>query len=69
MVGYIQSDEKPHVEYLRAALSELAARTIRAEDGSTIPGRQIVHGTLHAMLSQVLRSRPREQRSQIREGL
>jgi hypothetical protein len=69
MVGYIQSDEKPHVEYLRTALSEIAARTIRGEDGASLPGRDIVHGTLHAMLSRVLQSRPREQRSQAREGL
>jgi hypothetical protein len=69
MVGYIQSDENPHVEYLRTALSEIAARTIRTEDGATLSGRDVVHGTLHAMLSRVLRSRPREQRSQAREGL
>jgi len=69
MVGYIQSDESPHVEYLRTALSEIAARTIRTEDGRTIPGREVVHGMLHAMLSQLIRSRPKEQRAQIREGL
>jgi hypothetical protein len=69
MVGYIQSDEKPHVEYLRAALSEIAARGIRTVDGSVIPGRQVVHGMLHNLLSQMLKNRPREQRSQVREGL
>ncbi|MBW2231661.1 MAG: hypothetical protein JRG92_18685 [Deltaproteobacteria bacterium] len=69
MVGYIQTDEKPHVEYLRTALSEIAARTIRAEDGATLSGRDVVHATLHATLSQVLRNRPREQRSQARAGL
>jgi hypothetical protein len=69
MVGYIQSDESPHVEYLRTALSEVAARTIRTDDGKTLPGRTVVHGMLHRMLSQVIRSRPKEQRSQIREGL
>ena len=29
------ADEKPHVEYLRTALSELRARTLRSPDGST----------------------------------
>src|SRR5204863_6154253 len=39
MVRYIRSDETPHVEYLRAALSEARVRTLRTEDGSTIAGR------------------------------
>jgi hypothetical protein len=69
MVGYIQSDESPHVEYLRTALSEIAGRSIRTEDGGTLPGREVVHGMLHRMLSQITRSRPEEQRAQIREGL
>ena len=33
LVAAIQSDEKPHVEYLRTALSELRARTLRSPDG------------------------------------
>ena len=69
MVGYIQSDENPHVEYLRAALSELAARTVKTVDGKTISGRELVHGTLHTMLSQMLRQRPQDQRAQARENL
>ena len=69
MVGYIQSDENPHVEYLRTALSELAHRTLRTEDGSTVSGRDIVNGTLHVMLSQVIRERPAQQRDQIRENM
>ncbi|MEE3326792.1 MAG: hypothetical protein VX252_05635 [Myxococcota bacterium] len=69
MVGYIQSDENPHVEYLRTALSELAHRTLRTEDGSTVSGQEIVHGTLHVMLSQVIRERPAQQREQIQENM
>lgn len=69
MVGYIQSDESPHVEYLRVALSEIAARTLRTVDGGTIAGREVVHGMLHAMLSQIVRARPEEQREQTRESL
>jgi len=69
MVGYIQSDESPHVEYLRAALSEIAARTLRTVDGGTIPGREVVHGMLHGMLSMMTRQRPEEQREQTRENL
>lgn len=62
MVAYIQSDEKPHVEYLRAALSEISARTIRTVDGGTIPGKWVVHGFMHTILSQMTRNRPRDQR-------
>lgn len=69
MVGYIQSDENPHVEYLRTALSELAHRTLRTVDGSTVSGREVIHGTLHVMLSQVIRERPAQQREQIRENM
>ena len=38
MVGYIQADENPHVEYLRVGLSEVAARTLRTVDGKTLAG-------------------------------
>ena len=33
MVSNIQGDEKPHVQYLRTALSELRCRTLVTEDG------------------------------------
>jgi len=69
MVSYIQSDEKPHVEYLRTALSELAARTLRTQDGRTIAGREVVHGLLHATLSQMTRTRPVEQQEETRQAL
>ena len=36
MVAHIQSDEKPHVEYLRTALSELRCRTLLSEDGARV---------------------------------
>ena len=38
MVGYIRSDENPHVEYLRTALSEIRGRTLHTVDGKTIAG-------------------------------
>jgi len=69
MVDHIRQDESPHVEYLRAALSELSVRTIRTVDGKTLPGRDVVHGMLHGILAQTTRSRPKEQRDRTREGL
>ncbi len=69
IVGYIRSDESPHVEYLRTALSELRARTLRATDGGTLTGREVVDGILHRILRNLTRQRPAEQRADVREGL
>jgi hypothetical protein len=69
MVGYIQSDESPHVEYLRSALSEVRHRTLRTVDGQTISGRRVVDGMLHGALRQMTRTRREEQRDQTRAHL
>ncbi len=66
MVEYIRADESPHVEYLRTALSEARARTLRTEDGRTIAGRTVVDGILHHILTRVGEQRPREQRDDTR---
>jgi hypothetical protein len=69
MVQHIRSDESPHVEYLRVALSEVRARTLRTVDGKTIPGRTVVDGLLHRILFEMTRNRPQEQRDDLRESL
>jgi len=69
MVRHIQSDEKPHVEYLRTALSEMRARTLRSVDGGTIDGRAVVDGLLHRILRAITRDRPRDQRDDVRASL
>jgi len=69
MVDYIRTDESPHVEYLRTALSEVRARTLRTVDGRTIAGRSVVDGLLHGMLRDTTRNRPRDQRDDVRENL
>jgi hypothetical protein len=69
MVRYIRSDEAPHVEYLRTALSEVAARTLRTVDGRTLSGRAAVDRLLHATLRVLTSERPRENRADVREGL
>ena len=69
MVAFIRSDEAPHVEYLRAALSEARARTIRTVDGKTISGTTVVDGLLHHVLTRMTDSRPREQRNETRGAL
>jgi len=69
LVRHIRSDERPHVEYLRTALSELRARTLRTLDGRTRPGREIVDAALHRVLRGITRDRPREQREDLRQNL
>ena len=69
MVRYIRSDENPHVEYLRTALSEVRARTLRGVDGGTLAGREVVDGILHRILRNLTTRRPQEQRAEVREGL
>ncbi len=69
LVSYIRSDESPHVEYLRTALSEVAARTLIAEDGSEIAGREAVNALLERSLKMMIRQRLRERRDQIRNSI
>jgi hypothetical protein len=69
MVGYIRSDENPHVEYLRTALSETRARTLRSVDGGTLAGRTVVDGLLHRTLHALTTERPRQQREDLRASL
>lgn len=69
MVRYVQADENPHVEYLRTALSELRGRTLRSVDGRAIPGRELVDRALHRVLSNLTRSRPSQQREDVRTYL
>jgi hypothetical protein len=69
MVGYVRTDETPHVEYLRTALSELRARTLRTTAGGAVPGRRVVDALLHRALAALTTSRPRDQRENVRGGL
>ncbi len=69
MIDHIRTDESPHVEYLRTALSEVRARTLRTVDGGTIAGRSVVDGLLHGILRDTTRNRPNDQRDDVRENL
>ena len=69
MIDHIRTDETPHVEYLRTALSEVRARTLRTVDGGTIAGRRVVDGLLHGILRDTTRNRPSDQRDDVRENL
>lgn len=69
LVRFIRSDESPHVEYLRTALSELRARNLHTLDGRGIAGRTVVDGILHRVLTAITRERPKEQREDVRRDL
>ncbi len=69
LVRFIRSDESPHVEYLRTALSELRARSLRTVDGREIAGRSVVDGILHRVLRTITSERPKQQREDVRRDL
>jgi len=71
LVRFIRADEAPHVEYLRTALSEITARTLKTEDGKTIAGNEVVERladrALRTMIRQRLTDRPQMLRDLIRK--
>lgn len=69
LVRFIRSDESPHVEYLRTALSELRSRSLRTVDGREIAGRSVVDGILHRVLRAITSERPKQQRDDVRRDL
>lgn len=69
MVAHIRADEAPHVEYLRTALSEIRARTLRTVEGGEIAGRIVVDALLHDTLATLTTARPEEQRDETRTSL
>ena len=70
MVANIQRDEKPHVEYLRTALSELRSRTLIGADGVTeLPGHEVVDRLFERGLRGMVSTRPSEDRERLREEI
>jgi hypothetical protein len=60
LVGYIRSDETPHVEYLRTVLSEMKARTVVGTGGRRHAGADLVGRIWDRALEQSLGVRRRE---------
>jgi hypothetical protein len=69
VVGYIRSDEAPHVEYLRTALSELRACALRGTQGETVSGAASVDALLARTLGVLTSQRPRLQREETRADI
>lgn len=69
MVEYIRSDETPHVEYLRTALSELRACTLLGAGGVELEGAAVVDRLLERTLHVLTTQRPRLQREETRADI
>ena len=67
LVRYIRSDEAPHVEYLRTALSEITARTLYGADGREYPGQEVVSALMYRTLGAMTRQRQTERIAQLHE--
>ena len=70
LVEHIQADEAPHVEYLRTALSELRARTLRSADGkSQVAGVTVIDAIFAAQLRGIASTRPAREREDVRGAI
>ena len=67
LVRFIRSDEAPHVEYLRTALSEIQARTLLTLDGKPISGRKVVNDLAERGIRTMLRQRLNERPVMVRD--
>lgn len=67
LVRFIRSDESPHVEYLRTALSEIQARTILTPDGKPVSGRKVVNDLAERGIRMMLRQRLNERPVMVRD--
>ena len=54
LVRFIRSDETPHVEYLRTAISEVRDRTVRTTDGGSVPGQEFIARIWHGAMADSL---------------
>jgi hypothetical protein len=69
LVRYIRSDEAPHVEYLRTALSEITARTLYGPDGREYGGQEVVSALMDRTLRAMTRQRQAERIAQLHETI
>ena len=70
LVSHIQADEAPHVEYLRTALSELRARTLRSSDGKReLAGATVIDAIFAAQLRGIASNRPAREREDVRGAI
>lgn len=70
MVACVQVDEKPHVEYLQAAISELRSRTLVSKDGKKqFAGHEVVDKIFERQLRGAATIRPQENRERLQKEI
>jgi hypothetical protein len=70
MVDCVRRDEKPHVDYLTVALSELRTRTLVSPDGRVeIPGNEVVDKIFARQLRGAATNRPRDARERLQKEI
>ena len=70
LVKCIQADEKPHVDYLTVALSELRARTLLSEDGKQeLRGAEVVDNIFASQLRGAATNRPKDARQRLQKEI
>ena len=67
LVRYIRADEAPHVDYLRTALSEVSARSLKTLEGKELSGRVVVDALMDRTLRNMMRQRAIDRPAMIRE--
>lgn len=70
LVDCVRIDEKPHVDYLTIALSELRTRTLLSEDGKTrFSGAEVVDHIFARQLRGAATNRPRDARERLQKEI
>ena len=70
LVDCVRIDEKPHVDYLTVALSELRSRTLVSEDGKrTFQGSEVVDHIFSRLLRGSASNRPKEARERLQQEI
>ena len=65
LVDCVRVDEKPHVDYLTVALSELRMRTLIGEGGEEVSGAEVGDTIFSRQLRAAATSRPRDTRERL----
>lgn len=69
IVSYIRSDETPHVEYLRTALTEMRDRTFVGQSGRLHPGANIVGSIWDKLLEESMGRVEQQNRASMRKEI
>lgn len=69
VVDCVARDEKPHVDYLSVALSELRSRTLIGDGGREFVGSEVVDAIFRSQLRGMATQRPRQSRERLQQEI